>query len=311
MYEALEHGITCIDTGYQRPGMAACYLVVDSGEAAIIETGTAHSVERVLGALQRAGMAPEQVRYIIPTHVHLDHAGGAGALLERCPDATLVVHPRGARHLIDPTRLIEGANQVYGADRVAELYGHVRPAPAERVRTAEDGSRWPLGGREFEIRDTPGHARHHFCVWDTAAGGWFPGDTFGIAYRELHCLGNPFLFPTTTPVQFDPDALCSSVELLMSYEPAACYLTHFGAIRATRELADALVEQIRDYVRLSGHRDGSGEETQLLCQALADYTVNRLRQAGCDWEDARLRRFIAPDMELNAQGLVTWARSRP
>lgn len=306
MYEALEHGITCIDTGYQRPGMAACYLVVDAGEAAIIETGTAHSVKRVLGALQGAGVAPEQVRYIMPTHVHLDHAGGAGALLEHCPEATLVAHPRGARHLIDPTRLIEGANQVYGAARVAELYGEVRPAPADRVLAAEDGSRWPLGSREFEIRDTPGHARHHFCVWDTTAGGWFPGDTFGIAYRELYCNGKPFLFPTTTPVQFDPEALCASVELLMSYEPATCYLTHFGAIRVMRALADALIEQIGDYVHLSAH----GDETQMLTQALADYTVNRLRAAGCDWEETRLRSFIAPDMELNAQGLVTWKRSQ-
>ena len=183
MHEQLDHGIFCLETGYHRPGTACCYLLVDHGEAAFIETGTARSVPLLLEALAQAGLTREQVRYVIPTHVHLDHAGGAGALLQHLPAATLLVHPRGARHLIDPTRLIEGAQQVYGAARFAELYGQIVAAPAERVCEALDHSSWPLGNRHLLIRDTPGHARHHFCIWDEASRGWFSvGYYYGWAW---------------------------------------------------------------------------------------------------------------------------------
>ena len=133
------------------------------------------------------------------------------ALLARCPQATLVAHPRGARHLVEPSRLIAGAKAVYGEEAFTRMYGEIVPAPAARVSEAADGSRWSLGRRELLVRDTPGHARHHFCVWDETSRGWFTGDTYGIAYRELHCGGRPFLIPTTTPVQFEPEAMLDSI----------------------------------------------------------------------------------------------------
>ena len=306
MYEQLDHGIFCLETGYQRPGLACAYLMVDHGEAAIIETGTARSVPLLLEGLARAGIVREQVRYVIPTHVHLDHAGGAGALLEHLPVATLLVHPRGARHLIDPARLIKGAQQVYGAERYAELYGRVVAAPAERVREATDPSSWLLGKRRLLVHDTPGHARHHFCVWDELSRGWFSGDTFGVAYRELARAGEPFMIPTTTPVQFEPEALIASIELLMSHNPLNIYLTHFGRIHARRAQADALREQIADYQRICAQYAGSAEEEPRLQEELTDYTIARLRLFGCTWEDARIRSFLEPDMRLNAQGLLDW-----
>ncbi|MBK6288557.1 MAG: MBL fold metallo-hydrolase [Gammaproteobacteria bacterium] len=306
MHEQLDHGIFCLETGYQRPGTACCYLLVDHGEAAFIETGTAHSVPLLLEALAQAGVAREQVRYVIPTHVHLDHAGGAGALLQHLPAATLLVHPRGARHLIDPERLIEGAQQVYGPERFAELYGRVVAAPAERVCEALDHSSWPLGNRHLLVRDTPGHARHHFCVWDEPSRGWFSGDTFGVAYRELARADEAFMMPTTTPVQFDPEALIASIELLMSYDPANVYLTHFGRIRASRTQADSLREQLGDYQRICAPLAGDVDEERWLQDALGDYTVARLRSFGCTWEDARIRSFLDLDLRLNAQGLSDW-----
>jgi glyoxylase-like metal-dependent hydrolase (beta-lactamase superfamily II) len=311
MIETLSHGITCIDTGYHRAGLAACYLVVDEGEAALIETGTALNLPAILQALAECDVAPQQLRYIIPTHVHLDHAGGAGALLARCPQATLVAHPRGARHLIDPERLIAGAKAVYGDESFTRMYGDIVPAPAERVREAADGSRWTLGRRELLVRDTPGHARHHFCLWDETSRGWFTGDTFGIGYRELHCRGEPYLIPTTTPVQFEPGALLASIELLMAAEPRYCYLTHFGRIAASARHAESLRRQIRDYVRFAEGVDiGADGAQSALTEALMTYTVDGLRAAGSTLPVTTLRALLALDMDLSAQGLVHWMRHR-
>jgi glyoxylase-like metal-dependent hydrolase (beta-lactamase superfamily II) len=309
--ESLEHGIACIDTGYQRPGLAACYLVTDGGEAALIETGTAVSVPRILRALARCGVAPGAVRYVIPTHVHLDHAGGAGALLARLPGAMALAHPRGLRHLVEPGRLVQGATAIYGAARFARLYGEVVPVPASRILAAEDGSHWDLGGRRLLVRDTPGHARHHFCLWDERSRGWFTGDTFGVAYRELSCAAGPFLIPTTTPVQFDPAALHASIDRLMDQGPRRMYLTHYGAIEASPDAARQLHEQIDAYAAMADGIDPAAADARTrLGERLLRYTLARLRAAGCQWRDAPLARFLALDVELNADGLLHWRRAR-
>lgn len=309
MIEALEHGITCVDTGYMRPLLAACYVVVDAGEAAIVETGTSLGVPAVLRALATCDVAPAQVRYIVPTHVHLDHAGGAGALLAHCPQATVLAHPRGLRHLVEPARLVAGTQAVYGEAKFAALYGEVLPVPAARIREAADGSRWRLGRRELLVRDTPGHARHHFCVWDEASRGWFTGDTFGIGYRELWCRGEPFLIPSTTPVQFEPDALLASMDLLMAAKPRYCYLTHFGRVEASERNAGRLRRQIEDYAAMAQRFDADAAGEERLREALFAYTLAALREAGTGLGEERLRELLALDMELNAQGLASWRRS--
>ena len=130
IYTELPEQISCIDTLYQRPGLAACYFIESAGEAAFIDTGTAHAVPMLMQLLALKGLVPSQVKYVIPTHVHLDHAGGAGQLLQRLPEAQLVVHPQGARHLVDPARLIAGASAVYGEEKFKALYGDLLPIPA-------------------------------------------------------------------------------------------------------------------------------------------------------------------------------------
>src|SRR5262249_7769502 len=155
---------------------------------------------------------------VLLTHVHLDHAGGAGLLLQSLPNARAVIHPRGARHLIDPAKLIAGSIEVYGEQKFRELYGDIVPISQERVWIAEDGLRVTLGGsRELELIHTPGHALHHYCIVDRAAQAIFSGDTFGVSYREFDTARGEFIFPTTTPVHFDPVALHGSVDRLMSY----------------------------------------------------------------------------------------------
>src|SRR5512138_3241421 len=159
-------GVVLVDTGYVRPRLAAAYLVRGRDSAAVVETGAASAVPRILAALAAQGLSPADVSHVVVTHVHLDHAGGAGALLRELPRARLVVHPRGARHLVDPSKLVAGTIEVYGEARFRALYGELVPVPAERVVEAPDGFTVELGGRRLRILDAPGHAKHHFVVWD-------------------------------------------------------------------------------------------------------------------------------------------------
>ena len=233
----LGHGIFAIDTGFEREDFDAAYLIVDTGRAAFIDTGHNAAVPRLLEALDAIGLPREAVDWVIPTHVHLDHAGGAGLLMRHLPGARALIHPRGARHLIDPSALVEGARAVYGVEVVRQTYGTIEPIEAARVVESHDGQRIPLGSRELLLIDTPGHARHHHCIWDERSRGWFTGDTFGISYREFDGADGAWIFPSTTPVQFEPEALRSSVQRMMAMQPQCLYPTHFGRVDGVERLA--------------------------------------------------------------------------
>jgi len=305
----LSAGISCIDTGYQRPGLAACYLLEEAGEAAFIDTGTAHTLPRLLQLLKARGLAPEQVKYVIPTHVHLDHAGGAGGLMQRLPRARLAVHPRGARHLIDPAKLIAGARAVYGEARFRQLFGELLPVDPERVMEAADTTRLSVGGRELLCLDTPGHARHHICIYDQRSRGVFSGDSFGLCYRELDTPQGPFILPTTTPVQFDPEAWHGTLQKLLELRPETFYLTHFGAITASQGLGDQLAQGIDAFATIA--LDASGNDRLgKIRRGLLAWVRERLRSQGADIGAARLEAVLGMDLDLNAQGLEIWLRRR-
>ena len=206
-FDDLGQQITRIDTAMVHEGLAACYLLGGGDEYAIIETGTHNTVPIILSLLKERKIDLAKVKYVIPTHVHLDHAGGVGGLMQALPAATLLGHPRGARHMINPAKLKAGATAVYGEAQFAEIYGDIIPVDEQRVRTMDDGDEASVGDRKLVFIDTPGHARHHFCVYDPASRGIFTGDTFGLSYPPLTTAKGPFICPTTTPVQFDPPAL--------------------------------------------------------------------------------------------------------
>ena len=212
----LGQGLYAVDTGFHRDHFDAAYLMVERGRAAFIDTGTNFSVPRLLQALEALGLPLTAVDWVIPTHVHLDHAGGAGLLMQSLPEARLLVHPRGARHMIDPTALYQGALAVYGQAEMDRAYGQLRGVAADRVVSSSDGMTVELAGRPLTLLDTPGHARHHHCIWDEATRGWFTGDTFGLSYREFDTAQGAWIMPTSTPVQFEPDALANSVQRLMA-----------------------------------------------------------------------------------------------
>lgn len=301
-----DHGISAIDTGFCRPRFDASHLIVEAGRAAFVDTGTNASVPALLDALAAKGLTPADVDWVILTHVHLDHAGGAGALLERLPGARLAVHPRGARHMIDPARLVAGAAAVYGEDEVRRTYGDLVPVPPERVVEAGDGHQVDLAGRALLCLDTPGHAYHHLCVWDARSRAFFTGDTFGLSYREFDSPRGALIVPTTTPVQFDPEALKASIRRLLAYRPAAMYLTHYSRVEDVERLGRDLIEQIDAMVAIAGAHAEAVDRHARIVDDLAALYLPRAVAHGSPLEQARMRELLAMDLELNAQGLEVW-----
>lgn len=304
--DALGDGIFAVDTGFVRPRFDAAYLVVDSARAAFIDTGTNSALPRLLGALAHLGLSPAQVDWVIPTHVHLDHAGGAGALMRALPTARMAVHERGAPHMIDPGALQAGATAVYGAEVVARDYGDLVPVDASRVVTTRDGSSIELGTRRLEIADTPGHARHHHCVWDARSRRWFTGDTFGVSLDE-HCSGaGRFILPATPPVQFEPEALKRSIARLLEREPSGMCLTHYGLVDDLQRLGRLLVEQIDEMAALGlRHRDAD-DRLPALRSGLAAIYRRRLQQHGFGADVDDKLALLALDIRLNAEGIAVW-----
>ncbi|NML14370.1 MBL fold metallo-hydrolase [Azohydromonas caseinilytica] len=299
-------GVYAIDTGFQREGFDAAYLLVQDGRAAFIDTGTNHSVPRLLAALEALGLQREAVDLVIPTHVHLDHAGGVGLLMQALPEATLWAHPRGARHLIDPRVLYQGALAVYGAEEMERSYGRLVPVDAARVKTTEEGMSITLAGRTLRVLDTPGHARHHHCLWDEASAGVFTGDTFGLSYRELDVNGNAWVFPTSTPVQFEPDALRESVSRIAALRPERLYLTHFGAVQDVPRLKELLLEVLDGMVELGRRLQAAPGRHEALKDGLFELYLGSLRAHGCALSDAQIHELLEMDIELNAQGIEVW-----
>lgn len=302
-----ENGIYAFDAGYVRPLLAAIHLIVENGRAAIVDTGNNESLGAVERALAALDLAPECVDYVILTHIHLDHAGGAGAMMRAFPNARLVVHPRGARHMADPAKLVAGATAVYGAAEVRRLYGEVLPIDAARIVEATHELRLDLAGRELLCLDTPGHARHHICIVDRKSGGIFTGDTFGLSYRELDTDGRQFIFPTTTPVQFDPQAMHASLDLLMSYRPTAMYLTHYSQVVDVAAKAAELHRLIDAHLDIARREKDSGPDRHSRMRAmLAHLLVDEAKAFGCQLPPAEILEIFATDLELNAQGLGVW-----
>jgi glyoxylase-like metal-dependent hydrolase (beta-lactamase superfamily II) len=299
-------GITAIDCDYVRPKLAASHLVVDGGRAAFVDTGTTHSVPNLLAALAAKGLDRGDVDWVLTTHVHLDHAGGAGALMRALPNARCAVHPRGAPHLVRPGKLVAGSIAVYGESRYRALYGEIVPIDESHVLVAEDGAKLSLGGRELELIHTPGHALHHYCIVDRAHALIFSGDTFGISYRDFDVNGRAFIFPTTTPVHFDPEALCRSVDRLISYQPRSIFLTHYAEVTELDRLAREMKERVVAYADLGlRYRDALGRADKLRHGMFAMMS-SWLDAHGYPRDDGERHRLLDDDVELNCQGIEVW-----
>ncbi|MCC7079439.1 MAG: MBL fold metallo-hydrolase [Burkholderiales bacterium] len=306
------HGISALDSGFIRPGLAAVYLIVEADRAAVVDPSANASIDRVLAALAGKGIAPEQVDYVLLTHIHLDHAGGAGLLMSKLPAAKLCVHPRGARHIADPSRLIQSTIDVYGSEHARRVYGEILPVAPERIVVTGEGDYVDLAARRLHFIDTPGHARHHCCIVDSRSRSIFAGDTFGLAYRELEVAGRRSVFPTTSPVQFDPDSLHASIERIVSLHPEQVFVTHFGGVREVERLAGDLYRLIDAHVALAQAHAHAGEHRHaLLKQGIERMLLAEAQRQAWPLAASEVLRVFAADIELNAQGLGAWLDADP
>ncbi|MFT4622557.1 MAG: glyoxylase-like metal-dependent hydrolase (beta-lactamase superfamily II) [Myxococcota bacterium] len=307
------HDIRTIDCHYMgAPGVAATYLFRAGPDAVFVETNTSAAVPRMLAALAHEGLSPEQVKYIIITHVHLDHAGGAGALLQACPNAILLAHPRAAPHAIDPSRLVTSATAVYGAERFAALYGEVVPVPAERVRIMADGETLELHGRTLTFLHTRGHANHHFVVHDTGSDAVFTGDAFGVLYPALQTNGT-LAFPSTSPTDFDPAAAREAVHRIVATGAVRVFPTHMGEHTEIDAIAGMLDTQLLAAEAVLDEADASGLDGEALDRFCAERVhagfVALLSAHGLA-DDPRAWEVVAIDEDLNAQGVAFAVRKR-
>ncbi len=299
--------IYTVDALYYEPQLASIHLIRSQDRIAIIDTGTQYSVSQVSAALKQLDLGFDAVDYIILTHIHLDHAGGAGTLMTLCENAQLVVHPKGARHMVDPSKLIAGASAVYGETEFNRLYGKISPIDAERMLEPNDGETIDLAGRKLTFIDSPGHANHHHCIIDEQTNSIFTGDTLGVCYRALRDEHHSFVMPTTTPVQFNPDALHKSIDRVMSYTPSTLYLTHYSAVTPSARIIAGLHEQIDDYVMLTQKAADTTQEFEAnLAKELNEYLVRRCVNELDGVDEQTARHWIKLDADLNAQGLAFW-----
>jgi glyoxylase-like metal-dependent hydrolase (beta-lactamase superfamily II) len=301
-----EHGVTAIDTDYVRPLLDASHLIVDNGRAAFVDAGVNDSVPLLLEALRQKDLDVADVEYVFLTHVHLDHAGGAGQLMRRLPRARAVLHPRGAPHMIDPAKLVKGSESVYGKERVRQMYGEIAAIPKERIHVVADNEQLTLGERVFKCLFTEGHARHHYCLADPASNGVFTGDSFGISYRDFDTAAGEFIFPTTTPVHFDPPEAHKAIDRIMAEAPLCLYLTHYSRVSDLPRLADDMHRRIDDFVGIATRHAMDSGRTAAMRKSMFAYLKAELKKHGFEADEGRLHDLLDVDVGLNTMGLEHW-----
>jgi glyoxylase-like metal-dependent hydrolase (beta-lactamase superfamily II) len=299
-------GITAVDTEYIHPGLAAAHLIVEDGHAAFVDVGTNHSVPHLLAALDVLGVPREAVDFVFLTHVHLDHAAGAGKLLQALPRARAVVHPRGVQHLAQPAKLIAASIDVYGEATYREIYGELLPVDPERMVAMQDGQIVELAGRKLTLINTPGHALHHYCIIDRAHANVFAGDTFGISYRALDTAAGAFIVPTTSPTQFDPEQLIGSIDRLMQFEPRAAYLMHYSRVTGLPRLAESLRMQIRALAEIARRHAGDADPAVTIKAEMRALWLTLVRAHGIASAEQMVDSVLNKDLDLNTQGLIAW-----
>jgi len=302
----LDNGVIAVDTDYVRPLFDASHLLIDGGRVAFVDTGTNHSVPFLLDALRQSDVDVAAVDYVFLTHVHLDHAGGAGELLRHLPNARAIVHPNGAAHLAAPEKLIRGTIAVYGQAHFDRIYEGVTPLSEDHMIVVEDGQTFQLGSRELTCFYTEGHARHHYCIWDPASDGVFTGDSFGISYRELDTINGAFIFPSSTPIDFDPPEAHKSVDRILSYGPRYAYLTHYSRVDELERLAGDLHEGIDFYAGLARRAADAGDRAAFISDGLYSFYRSRLQAHGFKGSEVAAHGVLDFDVRLNTMGLEVW-----
>jgi glyoxylase-like metal-dependent hydrolase (beta-lactamase superfamily II) len=299
---ALGHEVFQIDTrmaGYE--GITAGYLI--RGERpCLVETGTAPSAPVVRDALARLGIGPGDLATVVVTHIHLDHAGGAGDIAAMFPAAQIVVHQRGARHLADPSRLMASARMVYG-NALDRLFGVLAPVPAERIVALDDTGTVDLGGgRHLDSYHSPGHAKHHVGLIDSQSGDLYVGDAAGVYLPDTGDLR-----PATPPPDFDLEVALASVRKFASLRPARLLFSHYGPVGAVAETLDRSAEEIRVWVDETRRARAAGLDLDHAVAMVAERTKDRYAACNPDADPAIAKKFDrVSGTASNVDGIMDW-----
>lgn len=287
--------------------------VLEESELTIIETSASPSVPYIMEGLKELQLSPQDIKYIIVTHIHLDHAGGAGLLLQQCPNAKVVVHPRGLRHLADPSKLIAGARAVYG-DKFDELFDPILPVPEERLIAMNNGDELEIGEDcTLKFFETPGHANHHFSIYHPKVNGMFTGDTAGIRYSMLEREGIEFYLPTTTPTNFDPDKMKKSLALYQSMNLDYIFFGHYGMSQKPDEVYRQVVSWIDPFVEAGqkGYEEGQTleEKMNLTQEILLKMVTEHLDKLNVP-RTHEVYEILSLDIEVCSMGLIDYIHKK-
>lgn len=299
--------VVTVDCDYLDPHRAAVYLLIEGNRAAFVDNNTIFALPRLLEALEEQGIARENVDYTIVTHAHLDHAGGTGALLEACSNAVALAHPKAARHLIQPDKLIQGVKAVYGDESFERLYGAIGPIDSSRVRSVEDGEALPWGNRTLRFLHTLGHATHHICLHDSATNAIFTGDTFGLARTELSRPGPPVHICSTAPTDFDAEEARKSVRRLAEMGAERAYVTHYGHFDDLSAAAEQLLDSINwseAILEEAYASDLSGEPLMAYCEDRVWKAILRHFEKWGEAPGGADRVWFTEDIRLSAMGIA-------
>ncbi len=302
----INNGIITIDTNFVRPMYVASHLICQDGDAAFIDVGTSHNVTLLLEELERRDLDKGDVKYVFLTHVHLDHAGGAGKLIQNLPNAKVVVHPRGAKHMIHPKKLIASAEGVYGKQLFSQLYGNIESVPQEKIILAQDEEQITMQDRNFHLFYTEGHAKHHYCIYDELANAIFSGDSFGMSFREFDTDKGEFIIPITSPTQFDPDEAHKAIDKIISYQPEVIYLAHYSKIDETERLADDLHLSINKFVNIALKHEQDQKRAETIKLSIEHYILNKLSEHNYRATADEAKKYLSADIYVNALGLDFW-----
>ena len=295
-----------IDLDFMGAGeVTAAFLLLGGSSAALVETGPSTSLESLVHGLWERGVSLRDVQQVYLTHVHLDHAAASGHLATLLPNAVFYVHEIGYRHLVDPTKLVEGATRVYG-ERMDELWGEVRPVPEDRLVALSGSGEAGAADGILVAHYTLGHARHHLIYHEPESGTLFAGDVAGIRLP-----GSSHVRPPTSPPDFDPQAWVRSIALIRRLAPRNLALTHFGAFEDVDRHLDELEHRLREWLLLVEQRVDGGYTKGEITDELRARADAELLAEGAGYGGIAERYELAGRMSVFVDGLLRYFESPP
>ena len=297
--------VYCVDVHYPTASRTCVYLIQQNNKFLMIDCGTALSVHYIEKTLQELNASLADLEIILLTHVHLDHSSGSGTIMQKNDSVKLWAHPRGSRHLIDPSRLLKAAFDVYQKP-IKEMVGEVIPCPASRVFKAEDKQIIDFYGKKLQIIFSPGHAKHHFSVFDLEQKIYFAGDNAGASYRQWDSNGDVFGFPPTSANQFDPQAWYDSLQDIKKLNPSKICLTHFGELTQVESLVLQLEKWLEKCVAIAEKNKAKTDRANKIFNDLQDEIASELMARKPSWKKEDIADWMAGDVHIATVGLDVW-----